>query len=514
MVHHIFATDASSIEVVSGDAFTATGPDSLIVDPDAYLISDSNGNGAVLTGPWNVAINGAVGTFDFSGQALIINASGASDVSHITIGSTGDVFGGIAMDEGGTLVNKGNLSGRFTFSGSGGGNQSINNSGAIQGGQGCLSHFGTGDFTITNTGTIFGGEQTTIGQNGGDLTITNSGLIECRGQIGNFGAGALTLVNTGTITASNNSNLIMTINGAAGAHITNIGKFVGEVRLGDGADIFTDFKKVGKIVKNGTVTDEIDLRGGADHFNGGGNSETVRDGDGTDVINLAGGNDNFIAIKTTGLDNSDVDLVDGGKGIDTYDASEATNPVIVNLDTIAHAFDPDNPDAGSAPALTASGADISTDNIIKFENATGGAGADFLVGSNGANVLIGNAGNDTLIGLGGRDVLTGGADADTFLFLTLGDSGTTASTRDVITDFFQDTIDLSAIDANGSAAGDTAFNFIERAHFSGTRGELRESFSNGNTILAGDVNGDGKADFSIVLKGHFLLSEDGTDFIL
>jgi Ca2+-binding RTX toxin-like protein len=133
----------------------------------------------------------------------------------------------------------------------------------------------------------------------------------------------------------------------------------------------------------------------------------------------------------------------------------------------------------------------------------------------GANTLNGDDGGDQLYGLGGRDVLTGGADADTFYYLALSDSGTKASTRDVITDFIPgsfDIIDLSAIDANGNAAGDPLFNFIGLTPFSGARGELRESFSKGETIISGDVNGDGKADFSIALTGFVLLS--GADFHL
>ena len=71
---------------------------------------------------------------------------------------------------------------------------------------------------------------------------------------------------------------------------------------------------------------------------------------------------------------------------------------------------------------------------------------------------------------------------------------------------------MSAIDANGNAAGDPLFNVIGLTPFSGARGELRESFSSGETIISGDVNGDGKTDFSIALTGFVLLS--GGDFHL
>ena len=77
---------------------------------------------------------------------------------------------------------------------------------------------------------------------------------------------------------------------------------------------------------------------------------------------------------------------------------------------------------------------------------------------------------------------------------------------------FGDKIDLSAIDANGSAAGEGSFSLIGFDHFSHHRGELREIITNGNTIISGDVNGDGKADFSIGLKGYHLLSD--ADFAL
>ena len=47
-----------------------------------------------------------------------------------------------------------------------------------------------------------------------------------------------------------------------------------------------------------------------------------------------------------------------------------------------------------------------------FENATGGAGHDRLVGNAGANKLSGGAGADTILGAAGADRLWGGADGD------------------------------------------------------------------------------------------------------
>jgi serralysin len=53
-------------------------------------------------------------------------------------------------------------------------------------------------------------------------------------------------------------------------------------------------------------------------------------------------------------------------------------------------------------------------NGVTIENATGGAGADTLVGNDAANVLSGNAGDDVFRGGAGADILNGGAGDDTF----------------------------------------------------------------------------------------------------
>jgi Ca2+-binding RTX toxin-like protein len=443
------------------NAFTgSTGPDTLIVDADAFLIAEqSNFSGANLTGSWTVTINGAVEGLGPSGHGLSVTGS-TSDASTIKVGSSADVFG--------------------TFIG-----MSINEK-----------------TTLDNKGVISGGDLSAAGlvQISGDLTIKNSGLIQGYSNgVSCGGAGVMTIVNRGTISSTGpNSNSIQgSFNNAA--HITNSGTLVGTIQLANIDDTFTDFMKVGKHVKNGSVNGVIDLGGGTNHFTGGANTETVRDHGGTDTVKLGGGNDTYLAVPS--VDSPGNGALNGGKGIDTYDASGTPNTVDINFDTISHGilFDPQ----------TALGTDVGGDHLTGFENAIGGDGSDTIFGSSGANHLDGGNGADHLYGLGGRDVLTGGGDGDTFHFLKLTDSGLTASTRDLITDFSQsdgDKIDLSVIDANGSAVGDPDFDFVGFAQFSHTKGELRESFSSGNTIVSGDVNGDGKADFSIALTGHIVLT--------
>jgi serralysin len=134
-----------------------------------------------------------------------------------------------------------------------------------------------------------------------------------------------------------------------------------------------------------------------------------------------------------------------------------------------------------------------------IENATGGSARDLLIGNDVANVLKGLAGddvlrglagNDTLVGGGGADVLTGGAGRDSFVFGELG-------TGDQITDFTRgDRIDLRMIDAVAGGA-DSKFAYIGGGAFTGVAGQLR--YADG--LLQGDTNGDGIADFAVVLTG-------------
>ena len=124
-----------------------------------------------------------------------------------------------------------------------------------------------------------------------------------------------------------------------------------------------------------------------------------------------------------------------------------------------------------------------------------GTGYDKMYGEAGNDTLRAGAGNDTLTGGAGQDKLYGELGADRFVFNSISESARGAA-RDTIFDFSHaqgDRIDLSAIDANGTASGNGTFSFVGSDPFGGTRAELR--YASG--VLSGDVNGDRVADFEI-----------------
>ena len=120
----------------------------------------------------------------------------------------------------------------------------------------------------------------------------------------------------------------------------------------------------------------------------------------------------------------------------------------------------------------------------------GGAGDDLLFGGSGFDVLSGGAGQDTLISGADGEAMTGGAGDDLFLFRAETEGA-------VIRDFTsgEDVIDLSAVDADLTQAGDQDFTFIGSARFSGA-GQLRLK----DNLLQADLDGDGVVDLRITLQ--------------
>ena len=155
------------------------------------------------------------------------------------------------------------------------------------------------------------------------------------------------------------------------------------------------------------------------------------------------------------------------------------------------------------------GADI-LDGSGGADTAYGGAGNDELRGDGDRDALDGGSGRDRLIGGAAGDRLTGGAGVDTFVFNRTDNSQGGNATRDTITDFTRgtDRLDLSGIDADTGTGGDQAFGFIGTAAFTGTAGELRINAAGGDLFLHGDVDGDGRAEFSLRLLGLGGLSAD------
>ncbi|ACD89523.1 metallophosphoesterase [Chlorobium limicola DSM 245] len=130
-------------------------------------------------------------------------------------------------------------------------------------------------------------------------------------------------------------------------------------------------------------------------------------------------------------------------------------------------------------------------------------GNDSLIGNGGDDILDGGWGNDLLFGGEGADLLTGGSGRDIFRYTNASESGFTAETMDIISDFTsrQDRLDLSGMDANSSLSGDQSFSRVILGS-SGTftsAGQLR--FDSAEGILYGNTDGDADAEFAIQLSG-------------
>jgi Ca2+-binding RTX toxin-like protein len=460
----------------------------IIVAPEGYIYDISGvpiGALQLANAAYTVTINGIVGSTAFSTGIVLSNPTGTSK---LTVGAAGEVFGGATGLYSGHTLN-------------------LTNSGLIRGGgfYGVLL-IGSGDCTIVNKA-------------GAEIIGVNSGIFFDR-------IGTNTLVNAGSVTGSFEAIRTSSFD-ASVEQIKNSGVLNGDVFLGLGNDVFTNFQKIGTKVRAGTVIGTIDLGQGNDTFRGGSKAEIVRDGLGADIYKFGGGNDTYIAAHGGGTDGADT--VAAGAGIDLYDASLSNSGANINLDTIAHDVSTfGGPGFGFVDAVTASGPDLagtSRDMITGFENAKGGAGNDFIHGNAAANQLEGGGGTDWLLGYGGndtliggsgvtalvggsgRDMLFGGTGADYFTFWKATDSGPTRATRDVITDFADGTdfISLDKFDANTTNAKGTndAFTFIgTNMDFHHQAGELRVNLGANGEIVQGDINGDGKTDFSIEVIDH------------
>ena len=278
-----------------------------------------------------------------------------------------------------------------------------------------------------------------------------------------------------TITVNLTDVTGVTINGTGAADVIDASHAPpGEPFATDQDDTITGFAR----------GDTIHGLGGGDWISGGGAADTLFGDDGNDKLNGGRG----------------ADAMHGGAGNDTYIVDDASDTVIENanegIDLIA---------AWTDVALFRLGDGIEN-LILKGDGDINGTG-NFL-----GNRIFGNDGDNILDGRGGTDVMFGGAGADRYVFRTPFDS-TLGPARDVIKDFLigADKIDLRPIDANVLLAGDQAFNFIGSGEFTRTASELQAKAAGPNTLVQGDINGNGRPDFQILVAGHVALQE--TDFL-
>ena len=207
------------------------------------------------------------------------------------------------------------------------------------------------------------------------------------------------------------------------------------------------------------------------------------------------------------------DSLDGGAGVDTLEGGKGDDTYIVDVvgdilkeakvggrDVVESAVTWTLGDGFEELELTGSTATDGTGNL-EDNKLTGNSGANKLLGLDGNDSLSGGGGADSLTGGRGNDRMAGGAGADTFI-LTADSLGVRQHEKDRISDFSVgdgDLINLTAIDADTATDGDQAFTAV--SEFTGVAGQMSLSYKGGTTTLKLDVDGDGKADYTLKING-------------
>jgi len=347
--------------------------------------------------------------------------------------------------------------------------------------------------------------------------------------------GTAAINGTGNALANNISGNIgnNTLTGLGGNDILNGGRG-DDVMIGGGgndtyyvdsaADVVTELANQGTDIINSSIT----LTLGANVENLTLTGVDAIDGTGNGLNNVIIGN----AVSNTllGLDGND--KLDGGRGADAMLGGIGDDTYVVDNigDSVAELVDQGNDTVVSSITftlgdnfenLTLSGAVVADGTGNDLANViTGSSGVNVLSGLGGNDTILGLAGNDTIAGGNGDDAITGGTGADTlsggfgndtFIYKAANESGATTASRDTIVDFTAgDKIDLSAIDANASIAGDQAFVMDAGGTF--TVSELRLTVVGSDTLVELNLNTTAAPEMAILVLNNTSLTVD--DFIL
>lgn len=294
-------------------------------------------------------------------------------------------------------------------------------------------------------------------------------------------------------------------------------------------------------INGGFGNDEIWGGLGSDLIWGGGSHDLIRGEGGNDSIAGDDGNDtifgglhNDVLYGNAGNDwlygEDGNDLLYGGYGYDRLDGGIGNDRIFAGPgwdwvaggdgndiiqgeqgnDSIAGGAGNDTIHGGSENDLLYGDAgDDRLDGGAGNDILNGGAGNDLLIdmlgngrliGGMGNDTLLAGAGNDTLDGGMGRDSMRGGAGADVFVFTA---RNAFDGAHDTITDFGNGADRLDFRGLGLTFVGDGPFT---------SAGQIRSFAGPVNGWVEIDLNGDGRADLTILLSNHGAAGAD--DFLL
>ncbi|HEV7369815.1 sialate O-acetylesterase [Arenibaculum sp.] len=368
----------------------------------------------------------------------------------------------------------------------------------------------------------------------GTADITGSGNDEGNMISGN--AGANKLMGHGgadTLTGSDGND---TLDGGTGADVMIGGLGDDRYAVDDAGDVVVEGPDGGyDLIQTYFSTampaniERLSLMGAADLWATGSAGDNRLDGnDGNNLLDGGSGSDELygLAGADTLLGGAGNDLLDGGQGPDRavgglgddrYRIDEAGDVAVeeanAGYDWIETLLSTTLPLNFERLSLLGSG-DLSGTGNAANNRVDGNTGNNVLDGGNGSDQIYGLGGNDLLFGGGATDTLEGGLGVDTlwggvgndrFVFRSKEEvgGGTTGLGSDLIADFVHgDRIDFSRIDAIDATAADEAFIFMSSAAATGA-GQVAFSHDAGanQTILSGHLDGDGVADFELLLTG-------------
>lgn len=197
---------------------------------------------------------------------------------------------------------------------------------------------------------------------------------------------------------------------------------------------------------DGEAGEGDDIQEDIENLIGGAGADTLTGNENSNVISGGAGNDSISGGSGNSVCTSDVDVLNGGDGNDTFvmgpvadcgdevNGNAGTDKVDYQFRTAALTITVD----GSAnDGLPLEGDNVKTDVEIIVGGAagdtiTGGNGNETIHGGAGNDIINGGGGNDTLIGNAGNDILNGGAGDD--LFIAEGDDDVFVNYLTVTTD--------------------------------------------------------------------------------